>query len=158
MLHTHSLGRAARYYGEKTAFSNGGQARTFRELFDRVMFIAGYLTAQGFKRGDRIALLLPNEEQYIELIYACAWLGLIAIPLNTRFSATEIDHVLVDATPHGIIRHSSLPTPKIELAWQRVIDVEPLNAGNAPPPRPIYDPDAVLALIYTSGTTGSQRV
>jgi long-chain acyl-CoA synthetase len=157
MLHTHSLGRAARYYGERIAFSNGGRRLTFRELFDRVMFIAGYLAAQGFKRGDRIALLLPNDEQYIELIYACAWLGLIAIPLNTRFSATEIDHVLADATPHGIIRHSSLPTPKIELAWQRVIDEEPLNAGGASPPLPIYEPDAILALIYTSGTTGRPK-
>jgi acyl-CoA synthetase (AMP-forming)/AMP-acid ligase II len=157
MIHTHSLGRAARYYGERIAFANGARRLTFLELFDRVMGIAGQLTGQGFKRGDRIALLLPNEEQYIELIYACAWLGLIAIPLNTRFSVMEIDHVLADATPHGIIRHSSLPTPKTALAWQRVIDLEPLGAGEPSPPLPIYDPEAILALIYTSGTTGRPK-
>jgi acyl-CoA synthetase (AMP-forming)/AMP-acid ligase II len=147
MIHTHSLGRAVRCYSDRTAFSNGGRRRTFRDLYDRVAGIAGHLAAQGFKRGDRIALLLPNEEQYIELIYACAWLGLIAIPLNTRFSATEIDHVLADATPHGIVRHSSLPTPKAPLAWQRVIDLQPLTADKLPPPLPIYDPEAILALI-----------
>jgi long-chain acyl-CoA synthetase len=157
MIHTHSLGRAVRCYSDRTAFSNGGRRRTFRELYDRVAGIAGHLAAQGFKRGDRIALLLPNEEQYIELIYACAWLGLIAIPLNTRFSATEIDHVLADATPHGIVRHSSLPTPKAPLAWQRVIDLQPLTADKLPPPLPIYDPEAILALIYTSGTTGRPK-
>ena len=157
MIHTHSLGRAVRCYSDRTAFSNGGRRRTFRELYDRVAGIAGHLAAQGFKRGDRIALLLPNEEQYIELIYACAWLGLIAIPSNTRFSATEIDHVLADATPHGTVRHSSLPTPKAPLAWQRVIDLQPLTADKLPPPLPIYDPEAILALIYTSGTTGRPK-
>jgi long-chain acyl-CoA synthetase len=156
MIHTHGLGRALRHYPNRTAFSNGGRRRTFLELYDRVAGIAGHLVGQGFKRGDRIALLLPNEDQYIELIYACAWLGLIAIPLNTRFSATEIDHVLADATPHGIISHSSLPMPKSELPWQCVIDQQPLIGGKLPP-GPIYEPEAVLALIYTSGTTGRPK-
>jgi long-chain acyl-CoA synthetase len=157
MIHTHGLGRAARYYPNRTAFSNGGRRRTFIELYDRVAGIAAHLAAQGFKRGDRVALLLPNEDQYIELIYACAWLGLIAIPLNTRFSAVEIDHILADAMPHGIVRHSSLPTPKTALPWQRVIDLQPLTAGELPPPVPIYDPETILALIYTSGTTGRPK-
>jgi long-chain acyl-CoA synthetase len=157
MIHTHGLGRAVRFYPDRTAFSSGGRHRTFLELYNRVAGIAGHLAAQGFKHGDRIALLLPNEDQYIELIYACAWLGLIAIPLNTRFSATEIEHVLADATPHGIIRNSSLPTPKTVLPWQRVIDLQPLTAGKLPPPLPIYDPEAILALIYTSGTTGRPK-
>lgn len=157
MIHTHGLERARRYYPNRTAFSHDGKRRTFLDLYDRVAGIAGHLVDQGFKRGDRIALLLPNEDQYLELIYACAWLGLIAIPLNTRFSAMEIDHVLVDATPHGIIRHSSLLTPKTAVPWQRVIDLQPLTAGELPPPAPIYDPEAVLALIYTSGTTGRPK-
>jgi long-chain acyl-CoA synthetase len=157
MIHTHGLERALRYYPNRTAFSHDGRRRTFLDLYDRVAGIAGHLVDQGFKRGDRIALLLPNEDQYLELIYACAWLGLIAIPLNTRFSEMEIDHVLVDATPHGIIRHSSLPTPKTAVPWQRVIDLQPLTAGELPPPAPIYDPETVLALIYTSGTTGRPK-
>jgi acyl-CoA synthetase (AMP-forming)/AMP-acid ligase II len=157
MIHTHGLGRAARYYPDRIAFSDGGRRWTFRELHDRVAGIAGYLACQGFKRGDRIALLLPNDDQYIELIYACAWLGLIAIPLNTRFSAMEIDHALGDATPHGIIRHSSLATPKATLPWQCIIDLQPSTAGKLPPPAPVYDPEAILALIYTSGTTGRSK-
>jgi len=157
MIHTHSLGRAARYHPDRIAFSNDAGRQTFRELHDRVAGIAGYLADQGFNRGDRIALLLPNEDQYIELIYACAWLGLVAVPLNTRFSEMEIDHVLADATPRGLIRHSSLPTPKTALPWQRVIDLQPLITGNVPPPAPIYGPETVLALIYTSGTTGRPK-
>src|SRR5882724_5269703 len=126
MIHTHSLGRAARYYAERAAFAAGEQRVTFRELHDRVGRLAGALTRHGFKTGDRLALLLPNELEFIELIYACAWLGVIAVPLNTRLSEKEIDHVLVDATPRGLIRHSLLAVPTVHLPWQLVFDEEPL--------------------------------
>src|SRR6476620_11102420 len=154
MIHTHSLGRGARYYAERTAFAAGEQRLTFRDLHDRVGRIAGALTRHGFKKGDRLALLLPNETQFIELVYACAWLGLIVVPLNTRLSEKEIDHVLADATPHGLIRHSSLAAPSVQLPWQMVLDQESLEYPRDSYPDAIYDPDAVFALIYTSGTTG----
>jgi long-chain acyl-CoA synthetase len=104
-----------------------------------------------------LALLLPNEPDYIELVYACAWLGLIAVPLNTRLSAMEMDRVLADASPRGLIRHSSLPAPKARLAWQLVLDQEPLEVNGDSYLRDFYDPEAVLALIYTSGTTGRPK-
>src|SRR6266850_2543128 len=154
MIHTNSLGRAARYYAERAAFAAGEQRLTFRELHDRVGRIAGALTRHGFKAGDRLALLLPNEREFIELVYACAWLGLIVVPLNTRLSEKEIDHVLVDATPKGLIRHSSLAAPTVQLPWQQVLDAEPLDLTTESHPDTFYDPHATFALIYTSGTTG----
>jgi long-chain acyl-CoA synthetase len=90
-------------------------------------------------------------------VYACSWLGVIAVPLNTRLSLGEIDRVLADAIPHGLVRHSSLPTPTVPMSWQRVLDQEPLEIQNDLPPSVVYDPDAVLALIYTSGTTGRPK-
>ena len=132
-------------------------AVSFRELEARVKGIAAALSQQGFGFEDRLALLLPNEPEYIELIYACAWLGVIAVPLNTRLSQPEIDRVLEDAKPHGLVRHSSLPAPTVRMPWEQVIDVEPLKARDAAPPDVCYNPDAVLALIYTSGTTGRPK-
>jgi long-chain acyl-CoA synthetase len=157
MIHTHSLGRAARYYSERTALSSGGRRSTFRELHERVARLAAALSRHGFRVGDRLAILLPNESEYIELVYACAWLGVIAVPLNTRLSAIEIDHVLADASPRGLIRHSSLPAPTVRPLWERVLDEEPLDVEAGSPPDPIYDPSAVFALIYTSGTTGRPK-
>jgi long-chain acyl-CoA synthetase len=157
MIHIFSLGRAARYYSERTALASAGTRSTFRELNDRVARIAASLRRHGFKVGDRLAILLSNEPEYIELVYACAWLGVIVVPLNTRLSAIEIDHVLADANPRGLIRHSSLPTPKVELSWQLVLDKEPLDVHSDCYPDAIYDPHAILALIYTSGTTGRPK-
>jgi long-chain acyl-CoA synthetase len=154
VIFTHSLGRALQYYPDETAFAVNGQRRTFRELHSKVGRIAAALNNHGFKTGDRLAVLLPNEPDFIELIYACAWLGLVVVPLNTRLSVKEIDHVLVDSTPHGLIRHSSLPTPTVQLPWQLVLDQEELESPGDDYPAIVYDPDAVFALIYTSGTTG----
>src|SRR6476660_7421552 len=99
MPHAHSLGRAAHYYGQRRALASGAARPTFRSLHDRVASIAAALSRHGFRAGDRLAILLPNELQYIELVYACAWLGVIAVPLNTRLSAIEIDHILTNASP-----------------------------------------------------------
>ncbi len=157
MIHIHSLGRAARYFPERMALVSNARRSTFRELRARVARIAGALTRHGFKAGDRLAILLPNEPDYIELVYACAWLGVVAVPLNTRLSAVEINRVLTDANPRGLIRHSSLPVPTVQVSWQVVLDQDPLDVRDNSLPDPIYDPDAILALIYTSGTTGRPK-
>src|SRR5229473_5954070 len=157
MIYIHSLGRASRYYPERMALAQGGTPLTFRELHDRVTGIAAALSRHGLGVGDRLALLLPNGPEYIELVYACSLLGIIAVPLNTRLSPAEIDRVLADARPHGIVRHSSLAVPGVQLSWQQVLDEEPLPISSDPVPKVFYDPEAILALIYTSGTTGRPK-
>src|ERR1700741_4021773 len=157
MIYVHTLSRAARYFPEGTALIANGRRSTSRELEDRVGRIAAALTKHGFKAGDRLAFLLPNEPDYIELVYACAWLGVIAVPLNTRLSAAEIDHVLNDATPRGLVRHSSMPAPAVKLPWELVLDETPFDIQCDAYPDAIHGPEAILALIYTSGTTGRPK-
>src|SRR5258705_1345176 len=150
MIYIHSLGRASRYYADRADRARRGTRLTFRELNDRVAAVAAALSKNGFETGDRLALLLPNGPEYIELVYACSWLGVIAVPLNTRLSAVEIDRVLADASPRGLIRHSSLPAPTVPLAWQLVLDQESLGERSDSAPDAIYDPEAAQALVYTS--------
>jgi len=156
-MHTHTLGRAARYYPKRAALAPCGIRLTFRELHDRVSEIAARLSGLGFEAGDRLAILLLNGPEYIELVYACSWLGVIAVPLNTRLSAVEIDRVLADAGPRGLVRHSSLSVPTMSVPWQRVLDQDPWELRHDSPPNVCYDPEAILALIYTSGTTGRPK-
>ena len=157
MIYLHSLGRASRYYPERTALVVDGAPISFQGLHQRVRGIAASLTEHGFAVGDRLALLLPNGPEYIELVYACSWLGVTAVPINARLSAAEIDRVLLDAKPRGLVRHSSLPKPLAQVPWQLVLDEQPLDVRNDSCPDPVYDPEAILALIYTSGTTGRPK-
>jgi acyl-CoA synthetase (AMP-forming)/AMP-acid ligase II len=157
MIYIHTLGRASRYYSERVALAPNGTHVTFRQLHHRVGDIAAALSRLGFGVGDRLAFLLPNGPEYIELVYACSWLGVVAVPLNTRLSAVEIDRVLADANPRGLVRHSALPAPTTPVAWERVLDLEPWEPADDSPPEIHYDPEAILALIYTSGTTGRPK-
>jgi long-chain acyl-CoA synthetase len=157
MIYFYSLGRAFRYYTEHTALVVDGAAISFKTLHERVRNVAAALVGHGFAAGDRLALLLPNSPEYIELIYACSWLGVTAVPINARLSKAEIDGVLLDAKPRGLVRHSSLPKPAVQLPWQLVLDEQVLNIQYGSSPDPVYDPDAILALIYTSGTTGRPK-
>src|SRR5258708_3560854 len=115
MIYVHSMERALRYYPQWPALCPGQDRLNFRELHEEVRSVVGVLTHHGFEPGDRLALLLPNGSDYIKFAYACAWLGVIVVPINTRLSAVEIDRVLIDASPRGLIRHSGLPKPATRL-------------------------------------------
>src|SRR6201993_498328 len=157
MIYVHSLGRASRYYPERKALALGGSCLSFRDLERRVTQVAAALSKQGFGVGDRLAFLLPNGTEYIELVYACSRLGIIAVPLNTRLSVVEINNALADANPRGFVRHSTLPTPSARIPWERVLDRDPWEPSDGLPLKDFYDPDAILALIYTGGTTGRPK-
>src|SRR5258708_14500608 len=157
MIYVHSLGRAARFYADHAALAIDSAAISFKALHERVKNIAAALVANGFASGDRLALLLLNSPEYIELVYACSWLGVTAVPINARLSAAEIDRVLLDAKPRGLVRHSSLPKPAVQLQWQIVLDEKPLDVRNNSCPDPVYDPEAILALIYPICTTGRPK-
>jgi acyl-CoA synthetase (AMP-forming)/AMP-acid ligase II len=157
VIYVHSMGRAIRFYPDQPALSRGKSRITFSRLHDRVKRIATTLTLAGFVRGDRLALLLPNGPEYIELVYACSWLGIIVVPINTRLSAVEIDHVLADAAPRGLVRQSAFPPLAGHVPMEFVFDQWHLDEGSGPCPEPCYEPDAVLALLYTSGTTGKPK-
>jgi len=157
MIYVHSMLRAVRYFPERPALAIGEDRLNFRELHNRVKSIAAALTRVGFVSGDRLAVLLPNGPEYIQFVYACGWLGIIAVPINTRLSVVEIDHLLADANPRGLVRHSSLPKPNVRVSWELVLDEEQFEGKHDSCPDACYDPDATLALIYTSGTTGRPK-
>ena len=157
MIYAHSMQRAVQYYADRPALRVGDRLLSFQELHDRVKGLVAALCVAGFQPGDRLALLLPNGPAYIQLVYACSWLGLVVVPINTRLSVVEIDHLLADASPRGLVRHSSLPKPNTPVPWEVVADEEPLEGTSAPCPDACYDPEGILALIYTSGTTGRPK-
>src|SRR5882757_3418630 len=127
MIYTHSIGRALQYFPQHTALMRNERAEPFLELDIRVRRIAAALRRRGFLGGDRLAFLLPNGPDYIELVYACSLLGVIAVPINTRYAGAEIDRLIVDARPRGLIRHSKLPAPTVRLEWGHVIDLDSLD-------------------------------
>lgn len=58
---------------------------------------ARQLGALGLRRGDRVALLMPNCMEFIELLVGASMLGVVIVPVNTRFRAHELGHILRDS-------------------------------------------------------------
>src|ERR1700678_4485137 len=121
MIYTHSIGRALQYFPQHTALLREGRAVTFQELDIRVRKIAATFRRRGFLSGERLAFLMPNGPEYIELVYACSLLGVIAVPINTRYTGAEIDRLLEDARARGLIRHSKFPRPSVGLGGGHVL-------------------------------------
>ena len=112
MIQTHSLRRAARYYSGRTAIVSGEMRPTFRELQDRVARIAAALKLTRFSSWRPVGHSACKWNRvHRTRVCGCSWLGVIVVPLNTRLSTSGIDRVLADASPRGLIRHSSLPVP-----------------------------------------------
>ena len=74
------------------------------DLFDRrVKAFAGYLQSLGVKKGDRVAIMLPNTLQYPVTLFAVLRLGAIVVNVNPLYTARELNHTLHDSGAEVII-------------------------------------------------------
>ena len=91
---THIVDRAAAYHARRAAAVQGGLRLTYGEVTRRAAALAGGMLARGIRPGDRVAILSRNNFRYLEVNLACAYAGIILIPLNHRLAAKEIDGIL----------------------------------------------------------------
>ena len=76
------------------------------KLIESVRRIASGLRRLGVGRGDRVLVYLPNGIEFVQAVYATFSLGAIAVPVNIRLTARELEHVFVDAGPAAAIYHA----------------------------------------------------
>ena len=91
------LDEAAKAHGRRTALVFFGRRTSYRSLQSAVDRFAGGLSALGVRRGERVALVLPNCPQYVIAFYAVLRLGAIAVPTNPLYTGTELAHQLKDS-------------------------------------------------------------
>lgn len=161
------LDNRARLSPEKDAIidEKTNQAWTFKEVNERAKSVASWLLSQGVRKGDRVALLSPNDSSYFDLLFACGKIGAILVPLNWRLSSYEISEILQDCTPVLIGIHQ-----QFETIYEQLTNVCPnaffIGAENyleisSYPIRDRFTEDIIetdpLAMIYTGGTTGKPK-
>ncbi len=164
---------------DRTAFvaGVGGRETTYGELEARTNHLASALGGAGVQRGDRVALLLLNSPQMMEIYLAVAKLGAIAVPVNFRLHPTEVAYVLEDSgssflfhsnafsdlvagatAANNRIQHSVVVPTLAERADGGAGDYEEFLASGSPDrvERDISHED-ICVLMYTSGTTGRPK-
>jgi fatty-acyl-CoA synthase len=156
-----------RWRPDQTALAEGTTRRTYRELAARVDRLGYALQARGVQFGDRVALLLPNRVETVELILACARIGAIAVPLNFRLVPRELAFMLRDSGAKLLfwdasfqaladgLKAEELPA---ELGWVEITAELDAFAESVPPlparPTQPVGEDTPHLIMYTAGTTG----
>jgi acyl-CoA synthetase (AMP-forming)/AMP-acid ligase II len=146
-----------------------GRELTYAELMGRVQTLAGRLATVGVQRGDRVALVVPNGPEIVQLLFAAAMLGAAAAPLNPAYTEDEFRFYLGDVQPRVLL----LPVGEFAAARAAAGDVTILDIayGDGELPRLLTaeaavteespfepgEPDDIALLLHTSGTTSRPK-
>jgi fatty-acyl-CoA synthase len=167
------IARNAAFTPDKAATIFDGEALSYRDLARRIECAACALKAElGVGRGDRVAILSLNRPDYLVLLYACARLGAMLVPLNWRLAAAEQLFILSDASAKVLVLEQAfadiLPALAETLPECRAVGLdfapplghafETLLATDGGDGRnPNSDLSCPLLIVYTSGTTGRPK-
>jgi crotonobetaine/carnitine-CoA ligase len=163
----------------KTAISDDTMSLTHAALWERTCRCAGGLRERGIGEGDVVLLMLDNSADYYVVFAALSFLGAIAVPTNTAYKGTILEHVLRTAAPtsavveehyatllaeapnstvHELIvrRHQGSATATRARDGIAITDLA--DVLSVAPVEPLdVGPWQTLAVMFTSGTTGVSK-
>ena len=166
----------ARLSPGKVGARDSRRSLTFAQWNERASRLANALLGLGLAKGDRVALLAYNCVEWMELYVALARAGLVAVPVNFRLVASEIEYiathcearafVVQDAlvervapirdrlavVPGGLVHFDAERAPDGWQSYEALIAAAPAAA-----PAVAVAPEDTWALMYTSGTTGKPK-
>jgi crotonobetaine/carnitine-CoA ligase len=170
------LQRQAERFGDRLLFDCLGSSWTFSQACDQAARWAGVLHAAGVSRGDRVALMCGNRVEFMQLFLGCAWLGAVAVPINTASRGFQLQHILQNAEAKLLCIETSLLVALDNLELQALALRQVYVIGDdGSAPTGLSTPDAALpeagaaipaaelgpadplAILYTSGTTGLSK-
>ncbi len=172
------LDRAAEVFPTKIAAHRpAAEPVTYADLWDRALRLAAALTALGVGKGDRVAVLAPNDVELLEAHYGIPAAGAAIVALNVRLAPQEYEHILRHAGCRVLIVDRSL-REQVEGVGDHVEELETIveiGSGQGSAAETDYDDwlartsptrarlglpdheDDPIAVNYTSGTTGSPK-
>ncbi|WP_029431367.1 long-chain fatty acid--CoA ligase [Blastococcus sp. URHD0036] len=171
-----TLDHAADRRPDTVVLAEGDTTRTNAELLQRVQALAAGLTAEGVRRGDVVAMLLPNCVEFLELVYAVNRIGAAFLPLNTRLAPAEWEYILGHSEAVALVADAEF-LPRLAEVLPRLRGLHTLlvpGAGAAPGGWTGYEElvgahdgavvpvddvpgSALQRLMYTSGTTSRPK-
>ena len=145
-----------------------GSTMTGQALHDLIAGSMAGLVAAGLRPGDRLAVQVDKSPQALALYGAAVGVGAVFLPLNTAYTAEEVDYFLQNATPRLLICDPRNLAALTAVASPLGVAVRTMDAAGqgsfatlakghpaaAVAPR---GPDDLAAILYTSGTTGRSK-
>jgi acyl-CoA synthetase (AMP-forming)/AMP-acid ligase II len=179
MAHWMNLGQILKVNAKKfphtVALKDRDRGFTYPELNARVNKLAHSLLSLGLTKGDKVAVLLENSIEIVEVYLATAKTGLIIVPINFRLVSSEVEYIVNNSDAQALIVHNDF-TPCVDTIRSKLANIEPENyvvvgerkegyreyesfIDDAPDSEPEAQvaPEDTWILIYTSGTTGKPK-
>lgn len=166
------IARNEAWYPTHPAYMQEGHVLTHAQYAQRVRRLASALEQRGVRRQDRVAILALNSIAYCEVYGACEWSGALAVTINFRLAAPEVEWILADSSA-SILFFEAPYTEMVNRLRQEHPELKLVCIGQAPAWAESYndvmqagDPtgcggmpeaDDLVSLIYTSGTTGRPK-
>jgi long-chain acyl-CoA synthetase len=168
-----SLERAQIRFPSKEALVYKKQRTTYLELCEQASCLSAALErCFGVKRGDRVAIFLPNIPEFVVAYYAVEKLGAIAVSLNVMLKRDEVEFILRDCGATLLITTPQLleQVPQSVPTLRGIVSVGETERGDclrfselvaerplSETPHIHLDSDDGAAILYTSGTTGKPK-
>jgi carnitine-CoA ligase len=169
------LERQAARYGQRPLFAAGSARWSFADALRAASAWGAMLRDAGIGAGDRVALLCSNRIEFMQAFLGCAWIGAVAVPINTASRGEALRHVLGNSGARLLVTEAeglqtvlalgieglalqrawlidAAPPPQCSLACE-AFPVAPSGTTPAAPSQP----GDTLAILYTSGTTGPSK-
>ena len=170
MLMGDGLRRNAWKFPVKIAAKDRLREITYAELNARVNQLAHGLLAIGVKRGDAVALSVGNRIEHLEIVFATAKIGALAIPLDVKWKALELASVVAALEPGFIILQEDCVAEFGKAKEQKNLSAVKavglsadlsysglLKGRSSDEPQVQVDENDPFAVLLTSGTTGSPK-
>jgi long-chain acyl-CoA synthetase len=157
------LDEAMRRFADKPAFRAAGETLTYAEVDRLSSALAAYLQqVVGIRKGDRVAVMLPNVLAFPVVFIAVTKIGGIQVNVNPYYTARELEHQLNDAGVEAIVTcAASMGTLANVIRNTRirsVIAVSPGDIGGAAVPAPAIDPGLTDAVTLTAAIAEGTRL
>lgn len=167
------IARNAAFAPEKPALRFEGVVWSYAALADRITVLARTMRSQlGIRRGDRVAVLALNHPDTLALLYACATLGAMLVPINWRLAVPEQAFILADAAARALFvtrLFDAVCEPLCGvLPEARIVGLDHapdhgaslaalIETATGDAAEPHVDYGAPLLMMYTAGTTGQPK-
>ncbi|MGD8703842.1 MAG: class I adenylate-forming enzyme family protein, partial [Desulfosarcina sp.] len=179
MAHWMNLGQQlklnAKKFPDTVALCDAQRRFTYPEVNRRVNRLAHRLMQMGLQKGDKLAVLMENSIEIVELFLATAKTGIVIVPVNFRLVGPEVAYIVENADAKAMVvdheftacvdtikdRLTQIPAENYIVVnaaktgyqeYEALIDGAPEDEPGAP-----VNPADTWILIYTSGTTGKPK-
>ena len=165
----------AKKYPEKMSLKDSRRSFTYPETNRRVNQLANGLLSLGLSRGDKVAVLLENSIEIVEVFLATAKTGLVIVPINFRLTGNDVEYIVNNSDAKAMIVHDAF-NETVDAIRDRLGSISPDHyfivgedrSGYRPyegfiesfaeeEPAADVKPEEPWILIYTSGTTGRPK-